>query len=65
MALDKEIEKAVIGLFSDTNKQELYSQLGRKRMEDKFDWLSAANKYLGIFNEAKKISKLANADYTF
>ena len=50
----EEIEKAVIGLFSDTNKQELYSQLGRKRMEDKFDWLGAANKYLGIFNDAKE-----------
>ena len=55
----EEIEKAVIGLFSDINKQKLYSQLGRKRMEDKFDWLSAANKYLGIFNEAKENFKVS------
>jgi len=27
-------------------------------MEDKFDWLGAANKYLGIFNDAKENFKV-------
>jgi hypothetical protein len=41
-------------LFSDQAKQELYSRLGRERMEEKFDWLGAANQYLKVFREAKK-----------
>ena len=50
----EEIEKAVIELFSNPNKQELYSHLGRKRMEDKFDWLVSANQYLEIFKDTKE-----------
>ena len=50
----EEIEKAVIELFSNPNKQELYSHLGRKRMEDKFDWLVSANQYLEIFKDSKE-----------
>jgi len=50
----EEIERAVIDLFSDKDKQELYSRLGRKRMEDKFDWVGSANQYLKVFREAKK-----------
>ena len=50
----EEIEKAVIGLFSDPAKQELYSLLGRKRMEDKFDWIGSAKQYLEIFKDTKE-----------
>jgi glycosyltransferase involved in cell wall biosynthesis len=50
----EDIEIAVIDLFSDQAKQELYSRLGRERMEEKFDWLGAANQYLKVFREAKK-----------
>ena len=54
----EDIERAVIDLFSDQTKQELYSRLGRERMEDKFDWLGAANQYLKVFKEAKENFKI-------
>ena len=50
----EDIESAVIDLFSDQTKQELYSRLGRERMENEFDWLGSANQYLKVFEEAKQ-----------
>tara|TARA_B100001173_G_scaffold259756_1_gene232766 strand:+ start:26 stop:571 length:546 start_codon:yes stop_codon:yes gene_type:complete len=54
----EDIENAVIDLFSDQTKQELYSRLGRERMENKFDWLGSANQYLKVFKEAKQNFKV-------
>ena len=54
----EDIESAVIDLFSDQTKQELYSRLGRERMENKFDWLGSANQYLKVFEEAKQNFKV-------
>ena len=54
----EDIESAVIDLFSDQTKQELYSRLGRERMENKFDWLGSATQYLKVFKEAKENFKV-------
>jgi len=54
----KILRDAVVDLFSDKTKQELYSRLGRERMENKFDWLGSANQYLKVFKEAKQNFKV-------
>ena len=54
----EDIERAIVDLFSDKTKQELYSRLGRERMENKFNWLGSANEYLKVFEAAKENFRL-------
>lgn len=46
------ISHAVIDLFSDNDKKVNFSKLGRKRMEEEFNWDLAAKKYSEAFNKA-------------
>tara|TARA_Y100000590_G_scaffold136257_1_gene155997 strand:- start:11942 stop:13177 length:1236 start_codon:yes stop_codon:yes gene_type:complete len=57
-ASSKSIENAVINLFSDKDKQLTLSKSGRKRMEEEFSWLRAAEGYEVIYSKA--ISEFKN-----
>jgi len=46
------ISEAVIDLFSNEEKQIIYSKMGRERVEKEFHWDSAAAKYIEVFKRA-------------
>ncbi len=50
-ASSKEIEKAVLKLFKDSDLKKELSLKGRERMEAKFDWKLAASSYVKSFSE--------------
>ena len=45
------ISNAIVDLFSNPDKREHYTKVGRERMEKEFQWLNTAKKYVEIFEE--------------
>ncbi len=45
------ISNAIVDLFSNPDKREHYTKVGREKMEKEFQWLNTAKKYVEIFEE--------------
>ena len=46
-----DLTTAILDLFSNPDKRDYFSKIGRKRIEDRFQWNKAAKEYIKIYEE--------------